>query len=103
MDRSVPIAVEYKRRVEAAHPGRVAKVVLFGSRARGDADADSDWDVAVFLRDDVGSRELDVLADVGTALLLQTGAVIQPVPLPISRENEDSLFLRRIRRDGVLV
>lgn len=41
----------FRSDVEAAFPGRVRDVVLFGSRARGDSDADSDWDVAVFIED----------------------------------------------------
>ena len=38
----------FKREVEAALPGQVTRVTLFGSRARGDAEDDSDYDVAVF-------------------------------------------------------
>jgi predicted nucleotidyltransferase len=41
----------FRSDVEAAFHGRVRDVVLFGSRARGDSDADSDWDVAVFIDD----------------------------------------------------
>ena len=33
----------------AAFPGRVERIVLFGSRARGEAHDESDWDFAVFL------------------------------------------------------
>ena len=41
----------FKRDVVRALPGSVEDVVLFGSRARGDAQEDSDYDVAVLLRD----------------------------------------------------
>jgi predicted nucleotidyltransferase len=41
---------EFKRRAERALPGRIERVMLYGSRARGDARDDSDWDVAIFLR-----------------------------------------------------
>jgi predicted nucleotidyltransferase len=41
---------EYKRTVQHALPG-VEKLILFGSRARGEARPDSDYDVAVVLHD----------------------------------------------------
>jgi uncharacterized protein len=37
--------------VDAAR--RSERVILFGSRARGDHDADSDWDLCVLLNDDI--------------------------------------------------
>src|SRR5712691_6430858 len=51
MAKDLSIPREFKRRVLQAMPRRrVAKVVLYGSRARGDARRDSDWDLAVFIR-----------------------------------------------------
>ena len=41
----------FKLEVEKALPGQVTEMRLFGSRARGDAGEDSDYDVAVFIRD----------------------------------------------------
>ena len=41
----------FRLEVEKALPGQVTEMRLFGSRARGDATEDSDYDVAVFLRD----------------------------------------------------
>ena len=43
------------RRAAEALSGRVAKVVLYGSRARGEGAADSDWDLAVFLHRNKGT------------------------------------------------
>ncbi|MBI3350349.1 MAG: nucleotidyltransferase domain-containing protein [Burkholderiales bacterium] len=53
--------------------GQVAKVILFGSQARGDAGEDSDWDVMVVERGTVdrireGSRLRDKLRGVGIAI-----------------------------------
>lgn len=48
----VTISTELRRfraEVERAFPGRLRRAVLFGSRARGDARDDSDWDVALFI------------------------------------------------------
>ncbi len=47
VDEALP--ARYRARVLAALPGQVERIVLFGSRARGDAHAESDWDFAVFL------------------------------------------------------
>ena len=37
--------------LHALYGDRIERIVLFGSRARGDARRDSDYDVAVFLED----------------------------------------------------
>jgi predicted nucleotidyltransferase len=45
--------------------------VLFGSRARGDAHKDSDYDVAVFLRDMADrAAEMNRLADLSTKIIV---------------------------------
>lgn len=45
--RAHPVCRRIKAAVHAVEPG--AEVLLFGSRARGDAREDSDWDVLVLL------------------------------------------------------
>ena len=101
MSQDVALAQEYKRRVVDAFHERVAKVVLFGSRARGDSRPDSDWDIAVFLRGEPLSGDLDRLSDLGFELLLETNQFIQVIPLPARREMENSRLLSSIRKDGI--
>ena len=44
-----PILKRFRAALEEIYGDRLERVVLFGSRARGDARLDSDYDVAVFL------------------------------------------------------
>ena len=63
-----PAMRRFAAAVRALYGDRVERIVLFGSRARGDARPDSDYDVAVFLRH-MGDRfaKMDRLADLSTA------------------------------------
>src|SRR5712691_1603938 len=45
-----PILKRFRAALDELYGDRIERVVLFGSRARGDARADSDYDVAVFLQ-----------------------------------------------------
>lgn len=94
---------EFKRLAEQALPGRVKKVVLYGSRARGDARRGSDWDVAVFMKGVVSASEASMVSHIGSDLFFDHGWNIHPVTLPARREHEDSHFLRNMRRDGITV
>ncbi len=46
-----PILERFRAALTEIYGNRLERVVLFGSRARGDAQPDSDYDVAVFLHD----------------------------------------------------
>jgi predicted nucleotidyltransferase len=81
---------------------RIERLVLFGSRARGDANEESDYDVAVFLRDIADRwRELDRLADLRTEFLEETGAFIDAKPYPAGAYRDRTTLMREIRREGV--
>jgi len=71
---------DYKRAVERALPG-VERVILFGSRARGQARADSDYDVAVVVRDLLDHRRVRrALSDLAYEHILN-GFFIRPIPV----------------------
>jgi predicted nucleotidyltransferase len=65
-----PILKRFRAAVSEIYGDRVARVVLFGSCARGYAWPNSDYDVAAFLRD-MPDRlaEMNRLADVATDIL----------------------------------
>jgi predicted nucleotidyltransferase len=63
---------------EHKYPG--AEVYLYGSRARGDAQKTSDWDLLVLLDKDKVSFDLETqIMDDFYELELQTGAVLSPL------------------------
>ncbi len=80
---------------------RLDKIVLYGSRARGDHKPDSDYDIAVFLRDmpELG-REMARLAEVETDILYDMGAVISSMPFPAAAYRERTGFMGEVRKDG---
>ena len=58
MDRDLSIADELKNRlisIDAEH--RICKVILYGSRAQGTANGDSDYDILVIKKDPVAKRD----------------------------------------------
>jgi predicted nucleotidyltransferase len=101
MPADLSLPREYKRRVETAFGNRVAKMVLFGSRARGDEHEESDWDIAVFFRDEPTTQDRYRLVDLGTDVLFDTGQVIQPVILALRRQDEESYLMMAVRADGI--
>jgi predicted nucleotidyltransferase len=70
----------FKRAVAGALPG-VEKLILFGSRARGQARADSDYDVAVIVRELPDRRHVSrLLSDLAYDHILG-GFYIRPIPV----------------------
>ncbi len=97
-----PAIKRFRKALDEIYGDRLARVVLFGSRARGDARPDSDYDVAVFLRD-MPDRfaELDRLADLGTDICNETGEFVHAMPYRAGADQERTPLMHEIRREGI--
>ena len=75
----------------------------FSARARGDAGPDSDYDVAVFLRDMPNRMaEMNRLADLSTAILDETGEFIHAMPYRAGSYTDERMpLMHEIRVDGI--
>ena len=97
-----PILARFRAALVAHYGDRLERAVLFGSRARGEARPESDYDVAVFLRDYTTRwDELSALAELTIDILVDTGAIISAKPFPAGDHGKDRPLMREIARDGV--
>lgn len=96
-----PILTRLRAALAEIYGDRLERVVLYGSRARGDHRPDSDYDIAVFIREP-GSfyDESGRLAAITTDILEDTGAVISATPFPAGAYRERSGFMHELRKDG---
>jgi uncharacterized protein len=77
-------------------------VVLFGSRGRGDAREDSDYDVAVFVKDLTDRwQEFDRLAGLSTEIFDETGRFIHAIPYRAGAYGDCTSLMREIRYESV--
>jgi predicted nucleotidyltransferase len=103
--RAAKHLLQFRQDVERSLVGRVREVVLFGSRARGDAKKASDYDVAVVLKDEGDRQQINcALSDLAYPHIL-SGIHIRPVPIPASYidGSEPRAISRAIERDGVVI
>jgi uncharacterized protein len=97
-----PILKRIRAALDDLYGDRIERVVLFGSRARGDAGDESDYDLAVFLKD-LGDRwqELDRLADLRSEFLESADVFIDAKPYPAGAYRNRTTLMGEIRREGV--
>jgi predicted nucleotidyltransferase len=97
-----PILTTFREALVELHGPALDRVVLFGSRARGDAREDSDYDLAVFLNEtgDV-IAEWDRLADPRVRFLDAGGPFIGAIPFHVSDYDKRTPLMHEIRKDGV--
>jgi predicted nucleotidyltransferase len=97
-----PILRRIRTSLHMIYGDRIERLILFGSRARGDAHADSDYDIAVSLEDLIDRwREFHRLADLRTEILAETGAFLEARPFRAGSYCDRTPLMHEIRRDGV--
>ncbi len=96
------------RKLREQFGSRYVRVILFGSRARGDYQPDSDVDVAVILRGVIADRWKikQLIIEDTYPVLLETGLYVQSWPIgegeladPDKASNPD--LVRNILREGI--
>lgn len=96
------ILTKFCAALQELYGDRIERIVLYGSRARGDARLDSDYDVAVFLKDMPDRWEaIDRIVKIEGDILDETGAVINALPFSAGSYNERTPLMHEIRREGV--
>jgi len=84
---------------------KLHQIILFGSRARGDADPESDMDVLVVLDEPVSRQSRQVVSDSAWETGFDAGIVV--VPVVVSRGNWEngpdraSLLAMAVREEGI--
>ena len=97
-----PVLAKFRAALRKLYGPRIERVVLFGSRARGDARRDSDYDIAIFLRDlDNRDREVDLLAELQDKVMADTDPFIDAIPFPAGAWAARTTFMHELRREGV--
>ena len=99
-------AHRFRRAVAERFGARLREIRLFGSHARGEARADSDVDLLVWI-DDLTWREAVDVIDLGTEEEWASGVLLAPLPKATaefdrSRAMETGLA-RDVDRDGVVL
>jgi predicted nucleotidyltransferase len=103
MTEQDPVLEKFRAAVAEHFGDRLERMVLFGSRARGEARPDSDYDVAIFVRH-LGNRwrEFEAIAPVTLALLDEHDVAVNAILYPAGHwRDPSSPLMHEIRKDGL--
>lgn len=98
------IAQEFVRRLAQHYDPTLFQVTLFGSRARGDADEESDLDLFVALKEDDPQGAVKTVADrIACELTLEYGILVSVfiADREFLKQHEGFAFLEAIKEEGV--
>lgn len=97
-----PVLTKLCAALNTLYGQRLERIVLFGSRARGESRQDSDYDIAIFLKN-FSSRwhEIDQIVEIETDILYETGAVIHAQPFAADAYRERTPLMHEIRQEGL--
>ena|SRR6056297_298171 len=100
--RADPIVARAVEDIRRLYGNRVVRILLFGSRARGEERPESDYDIAVILKDyDWSWDEVVRLADLTADILMDTGADVTAFPIPVEDFKGKTMFTFNILKEGI--
>ena len=85
---------------------QMIQIVLYGSTARGNADADSDIDIAIFVGDRLTSRQEDQLSDLIVDMNLKYNKVFSVVDIDQQtylKWRNVTPFYQNVDREGIVL
>jgi len=100
---SDPVLERFRTAVAEHFGERLERIVLYGSRARGEARPDSGYDIAIFVHD-LGNRwrEFKAIAPVTLDLLEEHDATVHAMLYPAGQwRHPSSPLMQEIRKDGL--
>lgn len=103
--KSSDIHKEIKRIAKEVLP-KGARLILYGSRARNEADEDSDWDLLILLdKPKIDRHDRDEVAYPFRALSWDVGELISPVIYTKDNWSKMSFtpFYKNVERDGIVL
>ena len=96
----------YREALNKQHPEAVQEILIYGSKARGQAHADSDLDVLLIVKNDAAELKRD-LRWIGYLLAAKTDVLPSILAYTEdeweSRRRSGSTFRKAVERDGVRV
>ena len=101
---TVNITSRIRKEIRSINP--TAKVILFGSRARGDARQDSDWDILILIKDKVSTEIERTFRKKLFDLELETGEVFSTFVYNTetwNKKHKITPFYKSIKQEGVLL
>lgn len=103
-DKERQVVIEFVQRVRQRFDGQLASAFLFGSRSRGDAEADSDMDVLVVMSS-VGPEIRREIRHLAVEVWLEHGIYLSTRVWSRAHyrklEKLQTLLYRNIQRDGI--
>lgn len=96
----------YRKALNKKHPGVVKEMLIYGSKARGQARLDSDLDVLLIVKDNAGTKKRE-LRRIGYLLAAKTEVLPSILAYTLeeweSRKRSGSSFRKAVERDAMRV
>ena len=94
----------FVREIRKALGPRLKKLILYGSRARGEGSPDSDYDILAVV-DEVNSSLKDIVDNVAGNILYEYSVIVSVFPISEDRYEYEiyNPLLMNVRKEGILI